>query len=38
MLALSCARATKLKDEGRAYFSIGIIYDNIKEYNAAIEY
>ena len=28
-LALACRRAGKSLDEGRAYFAIGILYDNI---------
>lgn len=38
MLAFGCRRAGKIRDEGRAYYSIGVLYDNIKKYKKAIEY
>ena len=38
MLAFGCRRAGKVRDEGRAYYSIGVLYDNIKKYKKAIEY
>lgn len=36
MLAFGCRRAGKVRDEGRAYYSIGVLYDNIKKYKKAI--
>ncbi|KAM3147260.1 hypothetical protein pb186bvf_000511 [Paramecium bursaria] len=38
MLAFACKRAGKLKDEGRAYYSIGVLYDNLGKWQKAIEY
>lgn len=38
MLAFGCRRAGKVRDEGRAYYSIGVLYDNIKKYKKAVEY
>lgn len=38
MLAFGCRRSGKVRDEGRAYYSIGVLYDNIRKYNKAIEY
>jgi tetratricopeptide (TPR) repeat protein len=38
MLSFGCRRAGKIRDEGRAYYSIGVLYDNIKKYKKAIEY
>lgn len=38
MLAFACKRAGKLKDEGRAYYSIGVLYDNLGKWLKAIEY
>ena len=38
MLAFGCRRAGKIRDEGRAYYSIGVLYDNIKKYKKGIEY
>jgi tetratricopeptide (TPR) repeat protein len=37
MLAFGCRRAGKVRDEGRAYYSIGVLYDNIKKYKKAVE-
>lgn len=38
MLAFGCRRAGKVRDEGRAYYSIGVLYDNIKKYSKALTY
>lgn len=38
MLAFGCRRAGKIRDEGRAYYSIGVLYDNIKKYKKGIEF
>ena len=38
MLAFGCRRAGKVRDEGRSYYSIGVLYDNIKKHKKAIEY
>ena len=38
MLAFGCRRAGKVRDEGRSYYSIGVLYDNIKKFKKAIEY
>ena len=38
MLAFGCRRAGKVRDEGRSYYSIGVLYDNIKKYKKAVEY
>lgn len=38
MLAFGCRRAGKVRDEGRSYYSIGVLYDNIKKYKKAIDY
>jgi len=38
ILAFACKRAGKVADEGRAYYSIGVLYDNIKKYKLAIEF
>lgn len=38
MLAFGCRRAGKVRDEGRSYYSIGVLYDNIKKNKKAIEY
>ena len=36
MLAFACKRAGKTRDEGRAYYSMGVLYDNIFNYSKAI--
>jgi len=36
MLAFACKRANKLRDEGRAYYSSGVLYDNLGQYQKAI--
>ncbi|CAG9314723.1 unnamed protein product [Blepharisma stoltei] len=36
MLAFACKRAGKTRDEGRAYYSIGVLYDNLGQYKKAI--
>ena len=38
MLAFGCRRAGKVRDEGRSYYSIGVLYDNIKKHKKAVEY
>lgn len=38
MLAFGCRRAGKVRDEGRSYYSIGVLYDNIKKHKKAIDY
>lgn len=39
MLAFACKRAGKSRDEGRAYYSTGVLYDNLGKYkNAVAEY
>jgi tetratricopeptide (TPR) repeat protein len=38
MLAFACKRAGKTRDEGRAYYSMGVLYDNIGKYEKAIEF
>ncbi len=37
-LALACRRAKKAKDEGRAYYSMGVLLDNIGCLTRALEY
>ena len=37
ILAFACKRAGKSRDEGRAYYSTGVLYDNLGKYKAAIE-
>lgn len=37
MLAFACKRAGKTRDEGRAYYSTGVLYDNMNNYPKAIE-
>jgi hypothetical protein len=37
LLAFACRRAGKQRDEGRAYFSMGILNDNIGEWSRAID-
>ncbi len=36
MLAFACKRANKGRDEGRAYYSSGVLYDNLGQYQRAI--
>ena len=36
LLAGACRRANKLRDEGRAYYSIGVLCDNIMNFEQAI--
>jgi tetratricopeptide (TPR) repeat protein len=38
MLAFACRRGGKIRDEGRSYYSIGVLYDNIQKYHKAVEY
>ena len=38
MLAFGCRRAGKVRDEGRSYYSIGVLYDNIQKNKKAVEY
>lgn len=37
MLAFACKRAGKSRDEGRAYYSTGVLYDNLGKFKNAIE-
>ena len=37
ILAFACKRAGKSRDEGRAYYSTGVLYDNLGKFKAAIE-
>jgi hypothetical protein len=37
MLAFGCRRSGKVRDEGRAYYSMGVLYDNMKKYRKAVE-
>ena len=36
MLAFGCRRAGKVRDQGRSYYSIGVLCDNIKKYKKAV--
>ena len=36
ILAFACKRAGKSRDEGRAYYSTGVLYDNLGKYKEAI--
>lgn len=36
MLAFACKRAGKTRDEGRAYYSIGVLYDNLGQFKKAV--
>jgi len=38
LLAFACKRGKKAKDEGRAYYSIGVLYDNIGALSKATLY
>lgn len=37
MLAFACKRAGKPRDEGRSYYSIGVLNDNIGKYKVALK-
>lgn len=37
LLTFACRRASKVREEGRAHFSMGIFRDNLKEYQKGIE-
>jgi tetratricopeptide (TPR) repeat protein len=37
LLAFACKRAGKARDEGRAHYSTGVLYDNLGNYQAAIQ-
>jgi tetratricopeptide (TPR) repeat protein len=37
MLAFACKRAGKSRDEGRAYYSTGVLYDNLGKFKQAID-
>jgi tetratricopeptide (TPR) repeat protein len=37
MLAFACKRAGKSRDEGRAYYSTGVLYDNLGKYKLAVD-
>lgn len=37
ILAFACKRAGKSRDEGRAYYSTGVLYDNLGKYKLAVE-
>jgi len=37
LLTFACRRASKVREEGRAHFSMGIFRDNLKEHQKAIE-
>ena len=37
MLAFACKRAGKSRDEGRAYYSTGVLYDNLGKYKSAVD-
>lgn len=36
MLAFACKRGGKARDEGRAYYSMGVLYDNLENFQKAI--
>lgn len=38
MLAHACKRAGKVRDEGRAYFSMGVLHDNMQNYRLAVAF
>ena len=38
LLARACKRAFKQKDEGRAYYSIGVLHDNLGDYVKAVKH
>ncbi len=37
ILAFACKRAGKSRDEGRAYYSTGVLLDNLGKYKLAVE-
>ena len=37
ILAFACKRAGKSRDEGRAYYSTGVLYDNLGKFKEAIK-
>ncbi|CAE7546158.1 unnamed protein product [Symbiodinium natans] len=37
MLTFACRRASKLREEGRAHFSLGVLRDNLGQYRKAID-
>jgi len=37
ILAFACRRAGKSRDEGRAYYSTGVLYDNLGKFKLAVE-
>ena len=37
ILAFACKRAGKSRDEGRAYYSTGVLFDNLGKYKQAID-
>ena len=37
ILAFACKRAGKSRDEGRAYYSTGVLYDNLGKFKMAID-
>jgi len=37
-IAQACKRAGKIREEGRAYYSMGVLYDNLKDHHKAIQY
>jgi hypothetical protein len=36
ILAFACKRAGKSRDEGRSYYSTGVLYDNLGKFKEAI--
>ena len=36
LLAFACKRAGKARDEGRAYYSAGVLFDNLGKYKKAV--
>ena len=37
ILAFACKRAGKSRDEGRAYYSTGVLFDNLGKYRQAVD-
>ena len=37
ILAFACKRAGKSRDEGRSYYSTGVLFDNLGKYKEAID-
>lgn len=37
LLTFACKRASKLREEGRVHFSVGVLRDNLKQYRKAID-